>query len=458
MTDRTAVYVGCRLFDGAAEVVEDAALAVAGGEVRAAGPRERVLAAAGPDPELVDLAGACVLPGLVDAHTHLHFPIRGFGDWPTGLVEPPEFTAIKAVRNAGTYLAAGVTTVMDCGTRGNLAVALREAVANGVCQGPRIVASGMVVSPTAGLADDHPEFLHLDHPEGEVADTPEQWRAVIRRQAKQGVDNLKIGVSGSALNPYSDSGACDLGHDEIAMIVAEAHRVGCTVAAHVSPPDGFVDCLRAGVDTVHHGFGIDQRCVDALGTATAYFVPTSYKLRAMVEGGVARGRDPARLDEYRRQWDGHVAALRMAVAAGLADRIAVGSDGGHLPGHGQTAAELAVLLEAGMTARQALAAATGVAAAAVGLAGTVGTLRPGALADFLVVDADPVADPTVLADPSRIRAVYQSGRLVAQRGQLTAPPSGGPDGLAPVFLGRGTRTWRSVRRPPPAPPDGPAAG
>lgn len=447
MSNRPVVYHGCQLFDGAAEVTADAALAVAGGEILAAGSAGQVLAQLGHGVETVDLAGATVLPGLVDAHTHLHFPIRGYGDWPTGLVEPPEFTAIKAVQNAGTYLAAGVTTVMDCGTRGNLAVALREAVAAGVCPGPRIVASGMVVSPTAGLADDHPDFLHLDHPEGEVADTPEQWRAVIRRQAKQGVDNIKIGVSGSALNPYSDSGACDLGYDELTTIVAEAHRVGCTVAAHVSPPEGFLDCLRAGVDTVHHGFGIDQRCVDALGSATAYFVPTSYKLRAMVEGGVARGRDPARLDEYRRQWDGHVAALRSAVAAGLADRIAVGSDGGHLPGHGATAAELAVLLEAGMSARQALAAATGVAAAAVGLAGTVGTLRPGALADFLVVDADPVADPTGLADPTVIRAVYQSGRLVAERGRLAAPPPAPPDSLAPVYLGRGTSSWRSTCRP-----------
>ncbi len=441
----TRVYTSHLLFDGASTLA-DGALAVADGVITAVGPRAEVTAAAGPDAAVTELGQAFLMPGLIDAHTHLHFPIRGFADWPIGLVEPPDYTTLKAAFNAQVYLARGVTSVMDCGTRGNLAVALREAIRAGLCVGPRLVASGMVISPTGGLADTEPDFLHTEHPEGVIADTPSDWRRVIRGQAKHGVDNIKIGVSGSNLNPYSDGGACDMAGEDIALAVAEAHRAGCTIAAHVSPAAGFKDALAAGVDTVHHGFAIDESCVQALAASDAYFVPTAGKLPAMIAGGAARGRDPRLLAEYEAQAERHVAMIAAAVRAGLADRIALGSDAGHLPDHGESALELAVFRQADMTPDQVLASATSVAAAAIGLAETVGALAVGRRADFIVVDGDPLADVGVLAQSERIAEVYLDGRRVARRGVLEAAPDvSAPPSLRPVYAGRASRTSRRMR-------------
>lgn len=462
----TDFYVGCTLFDGHdLGVVRDGALAVRQGRVIAAGARADVLGTADlppsdarrdlPDEQddgrtmgderVIDLRGGFVMPGLVDTHTHLHFPIRGFGDWPIGLFEPADYTTLKAAYNAQVYLSYGITTVMDCGTRGNIAVALREAIAAGISVGPTIVASGMVLSPTAGLADTHPDFLHTDHPEGAVADSPDEWRRLIRGQAKEGVDNIKIGVSGSNLNPYSDGGACDMSQADIALVVEEAHRLGCTVAAHVSPPTGFKDALRAGVDTIHHGFAIDESCVDALLDSDAYFVPTAYKLPAMINGGRARGRAAHLLAEYEGQARHHLAMIARAVERGMADRIALGSDAGHLPDHGEAAPELEVFVAAGMSSAQALASATSVAAAAIGLADEVGTLTPGRRADFLVLDGDPIADVSLLRERSSIRAVYQAGRLTARHGVLVATPDVGVGSrLAPVYAGRAARAPRRM--------------
>jgi imidazolonepropionase-like amidohydrolase len=417
------VYVSCHLWDGvAAAAVEDAALLVEGEEIVAVGPRSRLLGSPEAQAaERIDLGGRTVLPGLIDAHVHLQFPFRAAGDFLLTLVEPLEFTVLKAARNAQVYIAAGVTSVFDCGCRGNLAVALREAIDRGLCVGPRVVASGVPISPTGGWADDHASFVHNDCPQGIVADTPDDWRRIVRRQIKEGVDNIKIGVSGSAVNPYSDPHASDMSREEIALVVDLAHRAGVTVAVHCDPARGFLDSVRAGVDTIHHGKEIDDDCIEALADGATYFMPTAVKLKALIEDGPRCGRRPEAIAALARGFDRYLAALGRCLEAGLADRMAAGSDAGNLPpGHGSTAREIEVLREVGMTPVQALRSATSVAAEAIGLGDLTGTLAPGKKADFIVVDGDPLADVRVLADRARIAGVYKGGRLVAERGRMVA--------------------------------------
>lgn len=416
------VFTSCDAWDGAGEsLVPDAAIAVEGEDLVAVGPRAEVLAALPPDVEQHDLGGRTVMPGLIDAHVHLQFPLRGPGDFLLTMVEPLEFTVLKAARNAQVYLAAGITTVFDCGCRGNLAVALREAIAHGLALGPRIVASGMGISPTGGWADEHASFTHCDCPQGTVADTPDEWRRIVRRQIKEGVDNIKIGVAGSALNQYSDPNATDMSQEEIELVVELAHRANVMVAVHCDPKQGFLNSVRAGVDTIHHGKRIDEECIEALAASPTYFMPTAVKIKALIEDGPRYGRPAEALTELARGFDRYMGALAKCVEAGLSDRLAAGSDAGNLPPtHGCVAREVAIFRDVGMSAPQALRTATSVAARSIQLDHLVGTLEPGKKADFIAVDGNPLDDVRVLDDRTKIAGVWKGGELVAERGGLVA--------------------------------------
>lgn len=150
-------------------------------------------------------------------------------------------------------------------------------------------------------------------------------------------------------------------------------------------------------------------------------MPTAIKLKALVEDGARYGRRPEAVASLARGFDRYLDGLRTAVEAGLADRLAAGSDAGNLPpGHGCISREIEIFAEVGMTPFQAMRSATAVAAAAIGRGDRVGTLEPGKLADFLALDGDPFADLTLLRDRRRISGVYSAGRLVAERGRIVA--------------------------------------
>lgn len=415
------LFRSLRLFDGTGDdAVPDSWIHVVGGLVRATGQGEPVGIV---DAEVVDLGGRVVMPGLIDAHTHLEFPSRGPGEYPLSIAESAAWTALRTAHNALVYLASGVTSVMDCGCRANVAVALRDAVERGLCRGPRVIASGQPLSPTGGWADEHAPFLHNEIPDGTVADTPDEWLREVRRQVKEGVDNIKIGISGSAVAPWSDPLATDMSAELVAFVVEAAHRAGCSVAAHCGPAPSIRVALAGGVDTVHHGSRMDDETIEMLRASSAYLVPTAMKIHALATEGLAAGRPPEAVASFQRSWEEMRGTLARLVAAGLADSIAVGSDAGNRPPlHGTTAREIGLLVEAGMTPAQALRSGTSVAAAAIGLRGQVGELVAGQAADLLVVDGDPLADVAILTDRRRIAAVYQAGVLVAAEGVLVGQP------------------------------------
>lgn len=405
------------------EILTDAVVVVDDGKIAALGRPEDITPTLLQSAARVELGAATVIPGMIDAHVHLQFPLRGAGDFLLSLVEPIEYTVLKAARNAQVYLAAGFTTVFDCGCRGNLAVSLREAIDAGLCVGPRVVASGLPLSPTAGWADEDAPFVENREPQGAVADTPGEWARAVRLQIKQGVDNVKIGVSGSTLNPYSRGDVVDMTEADIALVVDIAHRAGVRVAVHCDPAEGLRSSLRAGADTIHHGKGMDDECRELLRDSASFYVPTLMKYQALVDDGVRYGRPPQAVARFARGLDAFRQSVADTIAAGLADRIAIGSDAGNLPpSHGTSAWEIVLLAELGMTPFQAMRAATSIAAQAAGRDTVVGSLVPGKFADFLVIDDDPFMDLSVLRDRSRIRAVYQGGTLVAERGRIVTGP------------------------------------
>lgn len=427
------LYLAHRVWTGLDDsVIEDAAILVDDGLLVAVGPRVQVASTVPQGTPSVQLGPGTVIPGLIDAHVHLQFPLRARGDFLLSLVEPTEFTALKAARNAQVYLAAGFTTVFDCGCRGNIAVALREAISQGLAVGPRVVASGLPLSPTAGWVDEYAPFIDNHEPQGRAVDTRDEWLRAIRQQVKDGVDNVKIGVSGSSLNPYSRSDLTDMSQDEIAYVVEIAHRAGVRVAAHCDPAEGLRASVRAGVDTLHHGKGMTDDCRELLGESRTFYVPTAMKYQALAVEGARFDRPAAAVALFAAGWGEFQANLARSIDAGLADRIAIGSDAGNLPpSHGTTAREIGILVECGMTPFEAMRSATIVASRAAGVDTLVGSLEPGKFADFVLVDGDPLRDVTVLEKRENIVGVYKSGSLAAERGvvealDLAADPSNVP--------------------------------
>lgn len=366
---------------------------------------------------VVDLGGRTLMPGLIDCHTHLIY--SGYRDLAAFDADSLELATIKAARNAGVLLAHGFTSVRDMGCRGNVAVAVRDAVAQGLIPGPRVRASGQVISPTGGLGDPHPAWMHSDSPFGLVADGVDEVVRAVRRQVKLGVDNVKIGASGGEIAPFHRSYQPSFSLRELQATVEVASSFGRTVGAHAQATQAIKDALRAGVTTVEHGTYMDDECLELFLETGTFYVPTLCTVFSFIERGEATGAPRRAIDECRANQGPWVASVRRAREAGV--RIAVGSDVGNRYLQGSNARELQLLVRhGGLSAMEAIQAATVTAAAAIGVADQVGTLEPGKLADLLILEDNPLDTVAVLQDVNKIAVVMQGGRVVARRGRVTA--------------------------------------
>jgi imidazolonepropionase-like amidohydrolase len=400
----------------------------------------------------IDVEGRTVIPGLIDCHAHLVYAgFRRFEDIDRC---PVETATVNAVLNAATLLHAGYTTVRDLGTIGNVAVAVRDAVAEGRIPGPRVVASGQIIHPTAGLADTLPACWELGCGGfGVRADGAAEVVKTIRRQIRNGVDNVKLGASGAEGSPHASTWMTTMNADEMTAAVGEAHRWGRTVAVHCQSYEAVKLALRAGADTIEHGTRLDDEAIALFRETGAVLVPTLSTLFSVLELGDTLGLTPKQRDEMAVNRPLWLDSFRQARDAGVP--IAAGGDIGNRYPHGTNARELGFLVREGLSPLAAIHAATGLAARALHRADRLGSLAPGKVADLVVVDGDPLADIAILADPARIWLVVQNGRAVAGRsvdavqdassrsataapGRFRATPagSGGPSRSATAAPGR----------------------
>jgi imidazolonepropionase-like amidohydrolase len=415
--DRAALIAGeaafalveAQLIDGAADQPLDR------GFVRI---RERRIAEVGPmsayrragrHERVVDLGGQTLLPGLIDCH--VHFVYSGFRSLEEIDRCPIETATINGIVNGGRMLDAGYTTVRDVGTIGNAAVAIRDANAAGKVRGPRVIASGQIIGSTAGFTDTLPGHWSSSSGLGVCVDGPAAIVKEVRRQIKMGVDNIKLAASGVEVGAHAYTWMTTLSAEEVAAAVAEAHRWGRTVAVHCQSFDAAKFAVRAGADTIEHGTRLDDEALALLAESRTALVPTLSTLFSVLELGETLNLLPKQRQEMSVNKDHWLAAVARAGAAGVA--IAAGSDIGNRYPHGTNARELQFLVRAGLTPMQAIRAATGTAARVLGKAGSVGTLTPGAHADLLVVDGDPLQDVGILCQSERIRLVVLEGRAVA---------------------------------------------
>jgi imidazolonepropionase-like amidohydrolase len=352
-------------------------------------------AAPPPHAEVLQLGrDVCLLPGLIDAHVHL--ALDASADVVAGLdaVDNGQLLAQMA-KAAGQALRAGITTVRDLGDRSFLAVRLREQF-DPCDPGPQIVASGPPITTRGG----HCHFL------GGVATGASELRAAVRERAERGCEVVKVMVSGGHLTPGSTPHESQYDLADLRLIVAEAHRLGLSTAAHVQGPRSVADAVRAGFDTLEHVTFVTDEGVAADPATIAAIVGSGAVVSATVGEVPGVGDLPiaiaSRLEIVIESW----ARLHRDGA-----RIVPGTDAGirRSKPHDVLPYGLAALSGLGMTNLEALRAATTVAAGACGLTGRKGQLIRGADADLLAVTGDPLRDIRALHD---VVAVIRAGRRV----------------------------------------------
>lgn len=408
-----------RVIDGlGAAPIEDGYVELARASIASLGPMSALKRESGVPS--VDVGGQTLMPGLIDCHAHLVY--SGFRSLEEVDRSAVETAAINAALNAGKVLAAGYTTVRDVGTIANVAVAVRDAVRQGKVPGPRVVASGQIISPTGGLGDTLPP--HWERKWGGLGilvDGADAIRKVVRQQIRNGVDNIKLAASGVEVGPYAYTWMTTFSEEEVRAAIEEAHRWGRTVAIHAQSYDAVKFALRAGVDTVEHGTRMDEEAIELFKRSPSILVPTLCTLFSVLELGAKLDLLPKQREEMAVNEPLWLASVERAHAAGIP--IAAGGDLGNRFPHGANARELEYLVRAGLSPLEAIQAATGTAARALKLDKLTGALEGGRKADVLVLDGDPLADIRLLQEPERLTLVLKDGRAVAGRLYEALPPA-----------------------------------
>jgi imidazolonepropionase-like amidohydrolase len=393
-----------RFFDGKNAEQGNVVIHVRGGMIAEVGPGVVIPAGA----SVIELGDRTVLPGLIDAHTHIALH-AGDGDAQT-LRETPEYRAIYASANAARTLAAGITTIRDLGNEGSgfADVALRDAIDKGVVPGPRIVAAIRPVTATGayGLVGYSP-YLTLP-PLSQAADGVPEVRKAVRTLISQGADVIKIYMESfekRELRKDILTGAMNYSRDELAAITEEAHRAHIKVAAHTYSDEAARLAIDVGVDSIEHGLYLSEPTFQLMARRGITYVPTLLVYEQWRDNVIFAPVPAERREQLANTVREHVATFRRALKTPV--RIAFGSDTFELPG--TNAQELELLVKYGMTPLQALRAGTTVSADLVGLGHEIGSIEPGRTADIIAVDGDPFRDIRALRN---VVFVMKDGKVV----------------------------------------------
>jgi imidazolonepropionase-like amidohydrolase len=409
--ERLRMLLADRVFDGRNETLVDAGIVVGGDRIVAVDGRGELLAQYG-DAEIEEFRGATILPGLIDVHTHLIMPGNG-----VGIAEyartPDELMLLVAARNAALALRSGVTTLVDLGAKGALTFRLREAIAQGVVPGPRLVLCGRALTITGGHG--WPWLGEADGVEG--------VRRAVRQLCKEGADLIKVMTTGGG-TPGTDGRRPSYSLEELRIIVEEAHAQGRWVMGHCTAAAGIERALDAGFDAIAHcqfltpdgADRFDERLACRIAEQEVFVNPTLQINRVLLSERVRRDdlapERRAALDAWTARYPRFAANVTRLRDLGV--RLVCGSDcGWGYSTFAETWLELDALVEAGLTPVEALAAANGTAAEMLGLADRIGAVQPGFVADLLVVEGDPTVDIRAL---ERVRAVWSGGERVALAG------------------------------------------
>lgn len=387
------VLRAARLIDGTGRApVVNAAVVITDDRITAVGPASRITTPAGA--KVIDLGDVTLLPGFIDAHTHVVGRVLGDPDGDAAAVKDySSFGAILGVVNARRTLLAGFTSIRNVGARGEFDdVALRKAINEGWIDGPRMQTAGHSLGITGGHCDENayrPGLLEGSIREG-IADGPEQIRAAVRYQVKYGADVIKTCATGGVLSEGDAVGTTQYGYEEMKALVEEASKLERKVAAHAHGAEGIKIAARAGVASIEHGSFLDEEGARLLAQRGTYLVPTlmaGEAVERLAKSGVLKGH---RAEKALAAATAMRQAIRLAVSSRVP--IALGTDAGVIP-HGTNAHEFTLMVEwGGMKPMDAIMAGTLNAAKLLGWEKNLGTLEAGKLADIVAVPGDPLRD------------------------------------------------------------------
>jgi len=361
--------------------------------------------------ELLDAGGQWIMPGLIDAHCHMSYgypAIKGEGKG-KGTTRP-EFSTLKSARSAQKVLRAGVTSISVPGGTWFTDVGVRDAIRLGLMDGPRMFTAGRMIITYGCIEDDEPSWEGTpDHSIGKLCNTADEMVTEVRRQHKHGVNFIKMADSRSGDSQM-------LAREEIAAVVAEAHRRKLPVAIHSRGAGSTRAAAEAGVDWIVHADLATDADLEAVAKGGMPILPTATFLGQVVELGQKVTPDQVQLDFNRMKRHFDLLCELMHKARKLGIKLLVGTDTGNnaFMCHGELhAKEVEIFVKyGGYSPMEAIVAATRDNAIAVGLQGQVGEIAPGKLADVIVLDADPVADITVLQGGKHLSWVIKDGRIV----------------------------------------------
>jgi len=397
MSDTTnhSVIKNVGIIDGTgAPLARDRAVITEGRRITWIGPESDL--PPGASDRAVDGHGGTLLPGLINCHVHLCND--GSADF-FGQVQRDTITisALRGYLNLQLTLQAGVTTVRDCGAANNIAIDLARAVDDGVVTGPRIRSAGRVITMTGG----HGHFI------GREADGPYGVRQATRAEIKEGAHFIKAMATGGVLTPGVSPTQTALQFDELQEVAREAHNAGRRTACHAIGNQGIKNAILAGIDSIEHGWYLDDEALQLAVDHGTMLVPTLVAVNKIVESGES-GEIPDWVVQKAESESGHQReSFAAAVRSGM--RIAAGTDAGTpFNLHTYLYKELALMVEYGLSPMETIVAATRNAAENLDMLHDIGTVEVGKLADLLIVDGDPSQDISTVGN---VRFVMKDGNV-----------------------------------------------
>ena len=391
-TSKAYVLKAARMFDGKSDTLGKPGLVVVtDGKIAGVGAGTAIPAGA----EVLDFGDATLLPGFIDAHTHL--TMMHSDDYKQSELDVLQKTiaerALDASANARVTLMAGITTVRDVGSSDYLDVGLRNAIRDRVVPGPRMLVTVHALGATGGHCDYEDGFRaglfgHESGPLDGVINGPEQARYAVRLDHKYGADMIKVCATGGVLSLTDDVDTPQLTQEELNAIVDEAHALRRKTAAHAHGAEGAKRAIRAGIDSIEHGTFLDDEALDMMKERGTYLVPTlmaSHGIQEQIDKGTYI--PPPILAKAKAAIASVHRTFQKALAKGV--KIGMGTDAA-VYAHGRNTEEFFQMVDLGMKAIDALRAGTSADADLLGLADKIGTLEAGKLADVVAVPGDPV--------------------------------------------------------------------
>ncbi|MCG9128131.1 amidohydrolase family protein [Candidatus Poribacteria bacterium] len=416
MQNKVIVVKSSSLIDGITTSIQsNQAIVISDGRIVRVGHQEAISKEIPSNTEIIDLGDLCIIPGLIDGHTHLSLSGNG-SNYVEMFSDSDEMMVLIGAMNLELHLSAGITTIREHGARNKVGFYLKEGLEHGYIAGPRTLVSGRPITCTGG-------HFHMCN---ETADGVDEIRKSVRRLVHEGADYIKIMASGGGTEG-TIPGRASYSVEELHAAVHEAHHFHRLTAAHCRASESMVRAVEAGIDLMEHAeflepdgeLRFDPKIAEMMAESGIWISPTLQawtdyprivELRKKRDNDDISSEEIKDLEYQEQQIERRLDVMRRMLDYCLKDRIVPGTDSGvNNLAFGHLDYDLQLLVEVGFTPAEALISATRISAEAIGMGDEIGTIEPGKIADLVAVEGDPTSNVNAF---SRVQAVFQAGKRV----------------------------------------------